>query len=644
MTVAIHTVGINTADAGSWSQNDALEALGIGLSLVNFHSGPQSGLAVGISTMSGGGNVTNIGSGDILYQDVFTSTTTGIGTGASFYVRREADVGGAIYTVHVNRPGYGYTGGEIVTISAEDIGGSANGATDLQMTLVVDADISGGTGYALTFTGGASNLVVQGYDKNGYKISAAGLANTITFVYDEGDTITFHNDTTDEYASYENMQLTRTPNSGLAATCVVWSFGDQVSRLGETSWTPNWGERGEYYFTRYSMSANNETRIVVEPAAAGNISTISYGSTTTWYDRNSTGAPSAAVLRLEVDNTKKYGTCHNVFWVSGNVLYMNGYSGWFPISDSTRYPNYRNSTADTNDEYHGGHGHQNRAAGAQYLDRGRGNIFSSSQGYLYNVTGGSYDGLDYENTMSLSSFPGSYTGYQLDLQVYHSAIDPNFAVFSWKLPTLSATTLSGTTYGTFFIHNFSSSIWNYDHVYLGTATRIDHRNSGNISGSDEPYLRFYTQLEGVQFGRRSALNAYGQGNDSRYEDWRSQAYGDYNPHNSPYFYYRHSSGDVNYTEFMTANSGNIQDKVDPASAYNAVIKGIPLATYLLPCPYYLPDDFVFIQFEYNQVSANIQQGDTVTISGSEVYTVIDGSYDTDYTSRTAGILFCARTT
>ena len=56
----------------------------------------------------------------------------------------------------------------------------------------------------------------------------------------------------------------------------------------------------------------------------------------------------------------------------------------------------------------------------------------------------------------------------------------------------------------------------------------------------------------------------------------------------------------------------------------------------------MPDDFVLIDFHHDAPAANIQQYDTVTISGSEVYTVIQGSYD--QTSSTDGILFCARTT
>ena len=63
---------------------------------------------------------------------------------------------------------------------------------------------------------------------------------------------------------------------------------------------------------------------------------------------------------------------------------------------------------------------------------------------------------------------------------------------------------------------------------------------------------------------------------------------------------------------------------------------------LIPVPYYIPDDFVLIQFDYSAPSANIQQGDTVTISGSEICTVITGSYRQDGATR--GILFCARTT
>ena len=84
------------------------------------------------------------------------------------------------------------------------------------------------------------------------------------------------------------------------------------------------------------------------------------------------------------------------------------------------------------------------------------------------------------------------------------------------------------------------------------------------------------------------------------------------------------------------------DVLPNSSNYNAVVKGIPLQSTFIPTPYYMPDDFVLIDFHHDAPSANIQQYDTVTISGSEVYTVIQGSYN--QTGSTDGILFCARTT
>ena len=55
----------------------------------------------------------------------------------------------------------------------------------------------------------------------------------------------------------------------------------------------------------------------------------------------------------------------------------------------------------------------------------------------------------------------------------------------------------------------------------------------------------------------------------------------------------------------------------------------------------MPDDFVVIDFNIPISAQEIKQGDTITLSGSEVYTVITGSYN--QSNETAGILFCART-
>ena len=202
--------------------------------------------AVGVSTFNGGGQVSR--STDIYYQDVRPISTSGIGTGVSFYITRgDSDY---IEGIAVNRPGYGYTAGEVVTLSAEDIGGSINGASNMELTLVIDATISGGSGYALTFTQSAGGTSIQsrGYDKNGYQ--SIGTDRTYTFT--EGDTISFHNDTSDEYSSYDYMGLTRYIDDkptlalvSIANTEVVWSYG-QTNPSGVTSsWTPSKLEKRE---------------------------------------------------------------------------------------------------------------------------------------------------------------------------------------------------------------------------------------------------------------------------------------------------------------------------------------------------------------------------------------------------------------
>ena len=61
---------------------------------------------------------------------------------------------------------------------------------------------------------------------------------------------------------------------------------------------------------------------------------------------------------------------------------------------------------------------------------------------------------------------------------------------------------------------------------------------------------------------------------------------------------------------------------------------------MVPSPYNMPEDFGLIDFAYDAPSVNIQQGDTITIDGTEVWTVIQGCYN--QTTTTRGLLFCGR--
>ncbi len=146
--MAITTTTI-TKTAG-WGRTDVIDQLEDAFTWLNLHGTQISGLVTSITAYSGGGDV---GSGSTTYYDVPVATTSGIGTGATFNVDRSS---GNIYRVYSNRPGYGYTDGEFVTLSVDDIGGTANGAVAMGITVAIDG---GGTpvGY------GSTN---QFFDKN----------------------------------------------------------------------------------------------------------------------------------------------------------------------------------------------------------------------------------------------------------------------------------------------------------------------------------------------------------------------------------------------------------------------------------------------------------------------------------------------
>ena len=96
---------------------------------------------------------------------------------------------------------------------------------------------------------------------------------------------------------------------------------------------------------------------------------------------------------------------------------------------------------------------------------------------------------------------------------------------------------------------------------------------------------------------------------------------------------------------------SVNYKVDAAANFHKPIKGLPISSNMFPCPYYLPDDFVMIQLAVTPGATVVKSGDTITVSGSEVYTVVECSgstnqtlYDNASVTVSTWICFCARTT
>jgi hypothetical protein len=355
-------------------------------------------------------------------------------------------------------------------------------------------------------------------------------------------------------------------------------------------------------------SSNGAVAIGLTVQVAGGASPVQYGSTSSFYDKDVTAGISApwGVLRHTIQSNKRFGDTYRGIQASTTAISIAQGSSFHPWN-----------TTNTNDR---GNLYANRFAGNYGFE------------FVYDPSGAA---TDYTTTSGPNFANGGLTiassnSYQLDLNVYRSGIDPNFAVFAYKQPTLSSLNIDDNSFEVFFFHNFTTPIWDLDYLFLGGFTRIVPQ----ASATSQPKIVFHTYLANDSQTRRSAEWGYSNGgsNAIKYTTYESSQFNQESSTDMT-FYTRNAAISVGgYNNFETLNSNTF---------YNAVIKGIPLSAQIAPCPYYLPDDFVLIDFDYGVPSANIQQGDTITISGSEVYTVITGSYN--QTTRTRGILFCART-
>jgi len=346
-----------------------------------------------------------------------------------------------------------------------------------------------------------------------------------------------------------------------------------------------------------------------------------------------------AVAKLVVDEAKEYGVTYRSFQMFDDTqMEMCVGSGFNPIVNSTRT---------LNESSYGPRFTGNSGLDWPYLPTSDSWRFDST---LQSPRGSNYYGCwGYTNTCRETI--ATSRSYQLDLNLFRSGLDPKFVVWSYRQPTLSSTKLRDNTFLTYILHNYTGDLWDLDHQFLGGVTTI----SPSTSDADA-HLSFKTypcgtirKLYQQQPSKRSA--------EAGYMSWSNT--GQLSTHGAMETRYKstNNQGSFNglypgmYVRNNTRNNPNINrsdggwgntDVLPDSTNYNAVVKGIPLQAAFLPVPYYMPDDFVLIDFHHDAPSANIQQYDTVTISGSEVYTVIQGSYD--QSGSTDGILFCARTT
>ena len=369
-----------------------------------------------------------------------------------------------------------------------------------------------------------------------------------------------------------------------------------------------------------AIGGGNDMTVVVQADET------SYGSASTFYDKDVTVGSSYpwGVLRIENDNNKVYGDSYFGFQSDGTKLYFSSGTSFYPYNNGA----YLNKQG-------------------RYANSFRGQYY---QDVLHDPTGQTNQLVttSVNTNIDIAQFEyASSNAFTSELNVFRSGIDNNFAVFSFKHPDKSSSSIDDNTYGTFFLHKFTHSLLNFDELSLGTMSYFDpvyrdmsnahhemHTSLGNSVSQDDWLGRQF--MMGWNTGQyyyimntflRDYIHATTyptqRGNTERRHYYRNN---DNSEHNN-------FRGDLGLTDYT--------NKSPDVLNHNAVIKGIPLSSHMVPCPFYLPDDFVLIQFDHASPGQNIQQYDTVTISGSEVYTVIDGAYN--QTNRTRGILFCART-
>ena len=628
----------------TWTSTDLITQMQDAFSWAGQHGGGDSGHVVGLSTFTSG--LVASGSGDQYYRDCRQSSTSGVGTDASFYIWKS---NGNIINMQVNCCGYGYTGGEVVTIPASEFDGSG----DIDVTVAIAATVSNAVSYACTLT---NVYEVDGEDRNGAVTTSGGTQATITIK--EGDTIEF-TVSMQSYTLYFNICGPGISSSSASShNNRVWNANHANDLPGDqnikASWTPLPGQAGEYYIRDDSSSFTYAPKIVVEPCTYSDVNIISTGSSTTFYDSSLVGVGTTAtypygVMKHVIDGTKDYGTTYRAV----SPRNSSGDAGLTDIhmwAGPRYFPHIYQNQASPIYHRNGGHIYGKNYRGMRNLDL----PWNTDHGDYTLVMPWSTYSEDYCQNDYYRTKTGGNTGYQLDLNVYRSSLDPNFVVYSYKAPTLSSTHLNSNSFGTWFFHDYTTSLWDLDDQFLGGMTQIEIPKTGNTTS---PQIMFRTYAHGMineystSVGRgpakRAAEFGYMPLDDSGYTTkyksyyFESNTYPQQNNISQTSMYYR------NKTDYPLRSSNQSSGTADgvlmPSSTdFNAVIKGIPMQGHWLPMPYFIPDDFVFIDFNYGTPNANIQQGDTVTVSGSEIYTVITGSYN--QTTRTRGILFCARTT
>ena len=368
------------------------------------------------------------------------------------------------------------------------------------------------------------------------------------------------------------------------------------------------------------------------------------GTTTAYFDKDTDPESTDpwAVLKQDNDSSKLFGTTYRGFRIEDN------YRMYALVGPSYSPVDWRDfSTTGMN---------KKSFRGTQYLDcydRG-GDSIDESRSLVAQFNA---------STPIRFATTSSPNTHELKLTAYRSSIDTDFVVYVFSQPTVSGD-ISDKTYDAVYFHRFDSSLWDLDEVFLGGATLFRATDPMNTTQASSIALTTQTMLTGqkYQYGQSTICTRtaeagytqqYGSGHTGNYSV--TTAYvttqGDNTNTNTDNFQestytstqsyiYSRVGGDKDTGYVNDVSGGQNYDNYVGITTYRSVVKGIPLSANIIPCPYYLPDDFVLLEINYPQSEVDFLQGDIIKISETEQYVIIKGSYNKWET--TNGIFFCGR--
>lgn len=367
--------------------------------------------------------------------------------------------------------------------------------------------------------------------------------------------------------------------------------------------------------------------------------TTNYGAGSTMYQKSSFGH--FAVLKNVNDNTKTFGTTFYGFGLDANNyrMYISSGAMWSALNRKATNTNYINGNYDYG--YYGG-------------DRGL--DYQESLNYINTSSSTDFTYLDY----ATSSTP---TAYPLSIRLYRaqSPQDTNFAIIQFTQTINNII----TPFATFSIHkgsNFGSNIWDLNHVWNGGITIYGTYGSRSTSmnyicpGYTSSYYSSSGQQNESVDGRSLSREAnYGYLRNTSNFSVPLSVYDCNIDTNNSYggvvTYYRNSTYDGMQSSQTSLNYADRNKFVSSSANYYKPIKGIPISNYLMPCPYYIPDDYIMLQVATSPGLTQFRTGDTITVSPSEIYEIIVAGYQTSQNgldningNNSIGMIFAARTT